>query len=42
MLFGDGKGSGAAMLFAIIGIVGVAICMIFGMILKKYKWSESK
>lgn len=40
MLFGAGKGSGAAMLFAIIGIVGVAICMIFGMILKKYKWSE--
>lgn len=28
-LFGIGKGSGAAFLFAIIGVVGVAVCVIF-------------
>ncbi len=41
-LFGSTKGSGAAMLFAIIGIVGVIICLIFNMRLKKYKWNENK
>lgn len=39
-LFGATKGSGAAMLFAIIGIVGVIICLIFNLSLKKYKWNE--
>ncbi len=39
-LFGATKGSGAAMLFAIIGIVGVIICLIFNLLLKKYKWNE--
>ena len=29
MLFGEGKGSGAAMLFFVIGIAGVAVCLIF-------------
>jgi len=29
-LFGSGKGSGAAFLFAVIGLVGVATCLIFG------------
>lgn len=28
-LFGEGKGSGAAMLFFIIGIAGVIVCLIF-------------
>lgn len=41
-LFGVGKGSGAAMLFCVIGIVGVAICLGFSLILQKYKWSESE
>lgn len=40
-LFGEGKGSGAAMLFAVIGVVGVLVCGIFCLILKKYKWRES-
>lgn len=40
--FGAGKGSGAAMLFFVIGIIGVIICLIFGLILRKYKWSESE
>ena len=39
-LFGAGKGSGAAMLFFIIGIVGVAVCAGFSFILKKYRWRE--
>ena len=41
-LFGEGKGSGAAMLFAAIGVIGVAICLIYGRILRKYSWSETK
>lgn len=39
-VFGAGKGSGAAMLFCVIGIIGVAICLIFSLILKRYRWSE--
>lgn len=40
ILFGTGKGSGAAMMFFVIGIIGVLICMIFSIILRKYKWSD--
>lgn len=36
MLFGAGKGSGAAMLFAAIGVAGVAVCVVFARILRKY------
>lgn len=39
-LFGTGKGSGAAMLFAFIGVAGVLICIIYNLILHKYKWIE--
>lgn len=39
-LFGWGKGSGAAMLFAVIGVCGVLVCLAFGWALKKYRWSE--
>ncbi len=41
-VFGGSKGSGAAMLFAVIGLAGVAVCVIFGLLLRKYKWSEKK
>lgn len=41
-LFGTGKGSGAAMLFSIIGVLGVLICILFGFLLRKYKWNESE
>ncbi len=34
-LFGSGKGSGAAFLFAILGIAGVAVCAVFTIKLKK-------
>lgn len=40
-LFGEGKGSGAAMLFFFIGIAGVAVCLIFSLILRKQKWNET-
>lgn len=40
-LFGEGKGSGAAMLFFVIGVIGVVICQVFALALKRYKWSES-
>ena len=40
-LFGENKGSGAAMLFFIVGIVGVLVCLIFNLRLRKYKWSEN-
>ncbi len=36
-LFGSGNGSGAAMLFAILGVSGVAVCVIFSLLLKKEK-----
>ncbi len=39
-LFGEGKGSGAAMLFFIIGLAGVLVCLSFNLMLRKYKWSE--
>ena len=28
-LFGTGKGSGAAFLFAVIGVMGVLVCVVF-------------
>ncbi len=40
-VFGETKGSGAAMLFAIIGVAGMIVCLIFNLLLRKYKWSES-
>ncbi len=39
-VFGETKGSGAAMLFAIIGVAGMVVCLIFNLLLRKYKWSE--
>jgi len=41
-LFGSSKGSGAAMLFAVLGFAGMAVCVVFGVLLRKYKWSEDK
>ena len=40
-LFGAGKGSGAALLFAALGVCGVLVCLAFGRALGKYRWSES-
>lgn len=41
-IFGSEKGSGAAMLFAVIGVAGVAVCAVFSLMLRKYKWSDPK
>lgn len=40
-LFGSGKGSGAAMFFLILGILGILICLGFGRILRKYEFIEN-
>lgn len=40
-LFGETKGAGAAMLFFLIGIVGVLVCLLFSFILHKYGWNEN-
>lgn len=39
-LFGTGKGSGAAMMMFILGILGVAVCLGFGRVLRKYRYTE--
>lgn len=41
-IFGSGKGSGASMMMFLLGIAGTAICLIFGWILRKYKYPEQK
>lgn len=38
--FGSGKGSGASMMMFILGIVGTVICLVFGRILKKYRYEK--
>lgn len=40
-VFGENKGSGAALLFFIIGIAGVMVCLFFNILLSKYKWSDN-
>ncbi len=40
VLFGRGKGSGAAMVMFILGVTGTAICLGFGRILKKYEYTD--
>lgn len=39
-LFGAGKGSGAGLMIFILGFLGLAICLVFGVILKKYRFRE--
>lgn len=39
-LFGSGKGSGAAMMMFILGVIGTVVCLIFGHILKKYEYTN--
>lgn len=40
LLFGTGKGSGAAFLFCCIGFTGVAVCVAFWIMLRKYRWHD--
>ena len=39
-LFGIGKGAGAAMLMAVLGVAGVAVCVIFGLLLKQERYDH--
>ena len=39
-IFGSGKGSGAALMLFLLGIAGVVICLVFGRILRKYKYKD--
>ncbi len=39
-IFGVGKGSGAALVMFILGIMGITVCLIFGKILRKYEFTE--
>lgn len=39
--FGEGKGSGAAMLFFILGIAGVLVCLVFNRRLQNDAWCET-
>ena len=36
MLFGSGKGSAAALMMFLLGVIGVVICLVFGRILRRY------
>lgn len=40
-LFGTGKGSGAALMMFVLGVVGVAFCIIYGQRLRRYHFSEA-
>ena len=40
MLFGFGKGSGAALMMFILGVSGSLICIIMGRKLKRYQYRE--
>lgn len=42
ILFGTGKGSGAAFMMFLLGVTGTTICLIFGRILNGYYYQESK
>ena len=39
-LFGSGKGSGAALMLFILGIMGTVMCLVFGNKLKKYSYTD--
>ena len=42
LCFGSGKGSGAAMMMCILGILGTGICLGFGRILSRYSYKVSE
>jgi len=41
MLFGSGKGSGAALMMLILGVAGTLHCLVFGSILRKYHYKDT-
>ena len=40
VLFGTGKGSGAAIMMFVLGVSGAVICIVFARILKQYQFRE--
>lgn len=40
MLFGSGKGSGAALMMFLLGVAGTIFCLVSGKKLKQYEYSE--
>ena len=40
ILFGEGKGSGAAIMMFVLGVIGAIICIVYGRILKKYQYID--
>lgn len=40
ILFGTGKGSGAALMMFILGVTGTVLCLVFGHKLKKYNYTD--
>lgn len=40
LLFGSGKGSGAAMMMFLLGVAGTILCLVSGKRLKQYKYTE--
>ncbi len=40
-MFGTGLGSGAALVMFLLGVLGVAVCLVFGRILRKYDFAEA-
>ena len=41
VLFGEGKGSGAAVMMFLLGVAGIAHCLFFRRRLKKYHYSDN-
>ena len=41
LLFGSGKGSGAALMMFVLGVSGTMFCLIYGQRLKRYKYEEA-
>ena len=41
LLFGSGKGSGAALMMFILGIAGVLLCLVFSGSLRKYRYEDA-
>ena len=42
LLYGSGKGSGAAMMMFLLGVVGAAVCLCFRGILRKYSYKDKE
>jgi hypothetical protein len=41
LLFGSGKGSGAALMMFVLGISGSLFCLTYGRVLKRYRYEEA-